>query len=285
MIDVKILSDSVSTAGNRITTFILTYPRFIHAEFMTHRMLSRNTSSSRARPAKQLIKEAEQAPAMPMFWGKNQSGMQSFQELTGLELELCQSIWNAARRSSVRKAKELDKLGLHKQYINRILEPYTHITVVCTATDYANFFNLRADKEAMPEIQILAYEMLEAYKNSKPAKKKVGEWHLPFADKYINEKLGIDKLLKICTARAARVSYLNFEGDIDHNKDYVLHDRLAESGHWSPFEHAAQAERGSSYSANFKGWKQYRKFFSKENRTDLNIEALLSERGKYGKAN
>jgi thymidylate synthase ThyX len=271
LIDTKIIKDSVNEFGDRVTTFLLKYPRYIHADFMTHRVFSRNASSSRARPSKAFITEALNECVMPSFWGKNQKGMQSFEEMDSKEIKKCKELWLKARDEVVKVAEELTNLGLHKQYVNRLLEPFTHITVICTATDYHNFFSLRAHKDAMPEIQDLAYDMLDLYLDNKPEQLKTGEWHLPFCDKYLaqfnykNIKEHTEKMLKICTARCARVSYLNFDGGIDFQKDYVLHDDLVSSGHWSPFEHACVALDKSSRCGNLKGYKQYRKFFDKEN--------------------
>ncbi len=85
------------------------------------------------------------------------------------------------------------------------------------------------------------------------------------------------QMVKIATAMCARVSYTivgeeykpaNYENDIK------LHDRLAASGHWSPFEHCAQVMpedyfdgTPANISGNFRGFTQYRKMFSEENIT------------------
>lgn len=268
MIEAKIIADSYNPTGSRLTTYLLRYPRFIHSEYLTHRVFSRNASSSRAVPVAKLIEEAEFAPALPIFWGKNQKGMQSFEELEGQQLLLAQETWHQARMDAVKHAKLLNNIGMHKQYVNRILEPFTHITVICTATDYGNFFNLRAHQDAAPEIRELAFQMADLYLTNQPKRLAVGDWHLPFCDQYVSN-LEVTDLLKICTARCARVSYLNFEGDIDHNKDYKLHDDLKQSGHWSPFEHAAQALDNNEICGNLRGYKQYRKFFAGENQLEF----------------
>lgn len=279
MIDVKIIADSIAPNKSRITTYVLRYPRFIHSEFMTHRVFSRNTSSSRARPITGVIQEAIDVPVEPIFWGQNQKGMQSLQELPQDKKILAQDVWNQARLYAIAFAKRLNEIGLHKQYVNRILEPFTHVTVICTSTDYHNYFALRSHPDAQPEIQCLADTMLNFYLESKPKKLKVGEWHLPFCDKMV-DKCTIEEMLKICTARCARVSYLNFEGDFEPQKDYDLHDTLAASGHWSPFEHATQALDKNVRCGNIRGYKQYRKFFSKENIVNIDLHELRKKRKK-----
>lgn len=280
MIESKIVADSINGCGNRVTSYILTYPRFIHSEVMTHRLFSRNAASSRAIPVKKMIERIQKEPAMPMYWGKNQKGMQAGQDLNEQEKLEAIQIWLDAMKDAVVWAERLLDIGVHKQIANRILEPFAHMTTLVTATEFGNFFNLRAHPDAQPEFQHLAYLMLEDYENSTPAKLSVGEWHLPFADKYICEGLHTEQLLKIVTARAARVSYLNFEGEIDHQKDYDLHDDLMKNGHWSPFEHAAQALDNSEWYGNFCGWKQYRKFFSKEHQRYFVAEEIRGRRKK-----
>lgn len=275
MIEAKIIADSINPVGNRISTFILTYPRFIHAQLMTHRVFSRNVASSRAIPIKTIIERITQEPAMPVFWGKNQKGMQASEELNEAERSKAIKLWCNSAKRAIKYANNLLKLGVHKQITNRILEPYMHVTTLVTATEFGNFFNLRVHEDAQPEFQCLASRMLEAYSNSSPAIKKPGEWHLPFADQFVHEGLSVEQLLKIVTARAARISYLNFEGNIDHEKDYLLHDSLAASGHWSPFEHAAKALHWPAQYANFIGWKPYRKFFMNENRNEFHSNELL----------
>jgi thymidylate synthase ThyX len=81
MIKSEIICDSLNPVGDRLTTFIFEYPRFVHAEFMTHRVFSRNAASSRAIPIEKMIEQVKINPAMPVWWGKNQSGMQAKEEL------------------------------------------------------------------------------------------------------------------------------------------------------------------------------------------------------------
>ena len=296
MTNAKILLDSINPRGNRITTFVLDFPRWILAELNTHRVFSRNTASSRAIPIEKMIKMVRENPAIPVFWGKNQPGMQSKEELIGNELLNAKEAWLRARDRAVESAEELMECGMHKQYANRAIENFLYVKTILTGTEFENFFALRAHKDTQPEFQDLAYKMLDIYQLSEPKKLKAGEWHIPFGDN-INEQRLVDcdafaketdgmalglgdgykdyiSLFKrkIATARCARISYLNFEGKDDYNKDIELHDILKESGHWSPFEHSAMALSTSEYSGNFKGWKQYRKTFYEENRTDGRVQ-------------
>jgi thymidylate synthase ThyX len=212
--------------------------------------------NSRAIPISKYIEDVLTDPALPVHWGKNQKGMQANDEVDEDTKTKAMLVWNEARDSAVQYAKKLQELGLHKQVVNRILEPYFHITTLLTATEFDNFFKLRAHKDAQPEIRELAYKMLELYKTNKPEEMELGEWHIPFGDKY-TDGLSLEQKLKIATARAARVSYKTFDGKIDYEKDYELHDNLLKEGHYSPFEHCAQAEFGVF--DNFNQWKSYRK--------------------------
>jgi thymidylate synthase ThyX len=288
MIQAEIVADSINDTKHRITSFLLTYPRFIHSELMTHRAFSRNAASSRAIPIEKMIKRIQDEPAMPVVWGKNQKGMQAASELSTEESHIAKDIWRRSSLSQIEYVRELSSIGVHKQIANRLLEPFAHMQTLVTATEYGNFFNLRAHKDAQPEFQELAFQMLELYANNKPQYKKHGEWHLPFADRFLEEGLSVSHLLKISTARAARTSYMNFKGAYEHEEDYLLHDRLSESGHWSPFEHPACSMsrismlidnmRGKRKQGNFNGYMPYRKTFPTENKAQFNAEQLLKNR-------
>ncbi len=270
MIEVSIVADSVNICGNRLTSFVCKHPRFILAEVNTHRMFSRNSASSRAIPTPKLLAAVLGDPFIPFYWGKNQKGMQADEELSSEKQSDATEIWLTARDNAVRSAEQLMEIGVHKQIANRLLEPFMWHTCMITATDFENFFALRAHKAAQPEFQALAYEMLQQYNDSKPKLLQPGAWHIPFGDKMVDGLTDTQKL-KVATARAARISYLTFDGEINYEADYKLHDSLEEAGHYSPFEMCAMAlDRPERY-GNFKGFKQYRKFFDKECRSDNRI--------------
>ena len=225
----------------RLTTMQIRYPRVAHAEFMTHRVFSRNASSSRAIPVSKLIDEAEFDPALPMHIGKNQKGMQAHEEVSDSDADRFMDLWNESRLHAISTAKQMSQMGVHKQVVNRILEPYTHISVIVTSTTYSNFFALRTHKDAYPEIQALAGAMLDVYRASKPVD-RTGGWHLPYVSEDDRSRFDISDLLKMSVARCARVSYLKHDGGAPELSDDIrLHNMLADSGHWSPFEHQATA--------------------------------------------
>lgn len=267
--NVKILLDSLSPAGVRLTTWELTYPRMIHCELMTHREFGKNAASSRAIPIEKVIQRVLEDPAMPVWWGKNQSGMQALEELDLAGKIAAMDIWLAARDKAVEQARRMVAFGVHKQIVNRLLEPWCWMTVIMSGTNHAHFFKLRAHKDAQPEFQKLAYMMKERYQASTPQRLGAGEWHMPLIqdqDRLI--AAGTGDLAKISVGRCARVSYLTHDGQRDHAADIELHDRLLTSGHWSPFEHVAQTLPDADLHAecgNYRrGWFQYRKTFENE---------------------
>lgn len=260
MIEVKMIADSIFD-DIRICTLQLKYHRFIHGEFMTHRVFSRSASSSRAIPINKIISQVWNNPAMPLHWGANVSGMQAKQELTGYKLKVAKCIWRTASKFACIFAYLFSKIGLHKQIGNRILEPWQYISVILTATDFDNFFSLRIHPDAQPEIQELARLIKLELDNSIPKELDHGEWHLP----YITDDERLDypeeMLLKCSTARCARVSYSNHDGSRPNmQRDIDLHDALVGSVpiHASPAEHQATPGDPEFQYRNFRGWIQYR---------------------------
>jgi len=281
MIEVRIEKDSITEAGDRITTFVLKYPRFIHAEFMTHRVFSRNASSSRAIPAKKIIEEIKKSPVIPVRWIKNQPGMQGYSEIDNPEF--AERTWLHAKDQAINFAEHLIDLGVHKSLVNRILEPWMHISVVCTATDFANFFSLRNHHMAEDNFQLLASKMEEAFKESTPTIKKPNEWHLPFVLEQEQLDFSIEDQIKFSVARCARVSYNKHDGTTPTpEEDIALHDKLVVQTplHASPAEHQAQAPATYKHikiiSGNFIGWLQYRKTLLGENITKYRWEQEIN---------
>lgn len=292
------IADSISSAGQRLTTLQLRYPRFIHAEFMTHRVFSRNASSSRAIPVAKIIDDIKKDPAIPVHWGANQPGMQAREELNPEARLLASCHWLDAMDKVIAEVEALIEIGLHKQVANRLLEPWSHINVVVTSTQWANFFALRCHPDAQPEIQELAQIMEHAMQLSTPKLLGPGEWHLPYADdsetfvqaqRYCQEgritrdmpsRDEINNVLrKVSTARCARTSYLTHDGrKTVASEDVDLHNKLvvAEPLHASPAEHQAcpdmlisAAEPSLGYTSpelhgNLTGWCQYRKMLPRE---------------------
>lgn len=264
----KILADSRNPVGCRLTTFEITFPRIVLAEFNTHRMISRNSASSRAIPVEKQIAKIESDPFLPIYWGKNQKGMQASAELSASEIEEARSTWLIAKDDAVRAAKALLDRGVHKQITNRLLEPFMWHTVIASATEWQNFFNLRCHKDAQPEIRVIAEMMKSLYSTSTPRDLRHGVWHLPLVpdESEVMDLEAKDRLdaRKVSAGRCARVSYLTHDGVRDPIADVELCDRLATSGHMSPLEHPAQSLDSHERHGNFSGFMQFRKHFAGE---------------------
>lgn len=285
----KILADSLSPDGVRLTTFEVTFPRIVLAEFNTHRMLSRNSASSRAIPVKKMIEMVDKNPYVPEAFGRSKKGMQAGNDLAGDEAQRAENLWLAARNSAVYHAEALLKAGVHKQLTNRLLEPFMWHTVIVTATEWDNFFHLRDNEMAHPAIAKPARMMRELYESSEPWPLGYCDWHLPLLQPEerddaemaartaihgakIETAQSIKDWIKVSVGRCARVSYLTHDGKRDPQADIDLHDRLLEAGHMSPFEHVARpahriedcADECNNWYGNFFGWVQYRKLIPNE---------------------
>lgn len=261
-IEAKLIEYSISNSGKPIYTFQLRYHRFILSEVNTHRQLSRNSSSSRAVPIKKTISDVSENPAVPIHWGKNIAGMQATEQLEGDELIAAKQIWNDAAKAAAGFASKLDDLGIHKQVGNRIMEPFTFISTIVTATELDNLFELRAHPDAQPEFNELANLMLKAIDEAEPKVLREGEWHLPYVSDDERNTHKLNTLIKMSASRCARVSYLTHDGKIpDVEKDIALYERLvgSEPLHASPIEHQATPfSDATTPSRNFRGWHQYR---------------------------
>jgi thymidylate synthase ThyX len=296
--DAKVLADSLSPAGYRLTTLEATFPRFVLAEFNTHRVFSRNSASSRAIPIAKQLRRVLEEPYVPIEFGSNQPGMQAGPALSGEAEEAAEREWLRARDDAVRRVLGLvtdpdtaegdlldvlerveeatrtkdrpgEWLNVHKQVANRLLEPFMWHTVIVTATEWENFWNLRCHPDAQPEIRLVAETMRDVEATSEPEELAEDEWHLPLVRPEDRDQASIEDLIKISAGRCARVSYLTHAGKRDLAADIELHDRLLESGHMSPLEHparplSAEELESDEWSGNFHGWHSYRKTISGE---------------------
>lgn len=260
-ITVRIVADSTDTV-NRITTFELEYPRFIHSELMTHRLFSRNAMSSRAIPVKTMIQQVRNSPAEPVFWGMNQPGMQAQHSCTNLvNIQgtdyTNEEAWKECANIIADLANSFDSANYHKQITNRLLEPFQMMKTIVTGTEFANFFWLRCDPDAQPEIRELAELMMAAYIENTPKVLRPGDWHAPYVEtehdngeilyfveepgeattikKYIQK----DEAIAISSSCCAQVSYRKL--DATYNKAMDIYDKLLSGRkvHASPFEHQA----------------------------------------------
>lgn len=268
-IHANILVDSVNPNDDRLTTLEVVFPRFILAEFNTHRVFSRNSASSRALPTKTLLERVRTDTVTPVEWGKNQRGMQSTELLDKGYATSAEIHWRRQAAMAANTAERLSEIGVHKQTANRVLEPFLWHTAVVSATEWENFFEQRCSPLAQPEMRVLAESMRDAIYQSEPKERGWGDWHLPFIKhedvsdvllRWTTDPIESMRLLRrISVARCARVSYLTHDGRRDIEADLELYERLVGSSppHLSPLEHVAAAYATKPL-GNFAGWHQLR---------------------------
>lgn len=289
-ISAEVILDSVNSRGNRLITVRLIYPYWIHGELMTHRQFSRNASSSRAIPVKKMIAAIRQDPAVPIYWGQNQKGMQAvpgvdhnelvhITELIAIENDLeavdtemsREEAWLNAMDKVIATAEAFAEAGYHKQIANRLLMPFTHMRTLVSATEWSNFFGLRLHRDADPHFEHLAAKMADAFQASKPVHRK---WHLPFITGAEFEALELIDAIYISCARCASVSYETVDGEpMTRERALDVYNKLAGSSpiHASPLEHVAHADEVTwggwmepEKHGNFRGWCQWRKELAHE---------------------
>jgi len=229
--DVTVIADSKNQFGDRVTSLLVTLPRIVLAELNTHRMFSRNSASSRAIPFNKMVKTIEEHPFVPIAWQKNHKGMQGTEYLSLVEDIYPPGDWLEGRDKMIETAKKLHADGVTKQLCNRLLEPFMWQTVLITASEWENFFNLRCPQyningtkfrskkdaikqypndikydsvldwlqinESQAEIHIQkAAEMIwDRMNESEPKKLEAEQWHVPFCDN-INDDIILQKLAK-----------------------------------------------------------------------------------------
>lgn len=275
-IHVELIQASVGPNGIPIHTFRMTYPRFIHAECKTHRLLkiddenwiveqelalmddvnlSRNAASSRAIPVQKMLEQISNQPAMPVHWGKNQSGMQAREALCPEDAAEAEEWWRQGAQLMVEHVRHCP-VALHKQVINRVLEPWMLMTVVVTATDWNNWRALRAHPDAQPEIYELAKQVVELLDNTEPFKLLAGELHVPFVERQREEDglkylvpdedgwmfyIPEDVALQVSASCSAQTSFRALDFSVE--KSQRIYTKLVEDRpvHASPFEHQAVA--------------------------------------------
>lgn len=299
LITAKILADSMSPDGVRMTTMEIEYPRFILAELNTHRMLSKNSASSRAIPVAAMHEHIRENTAQPVYWGQNQPGMKAREELHASDKTFAKYLWAKARDAAIDYSKQIADLGSHKQITNRITEPWMLMKTVISGTEWVNFWWLRDHQDAQPEIAVLAHKMRLEVADSTPTPLNPGEWHLPYVNtaryvptgelQYFDEdfnRLTLEQARVVSASCCAQVSYR--KSDTSYAKAENIYRQLIESEpcHASPVEHQATpmdtesmcrfepetwepgvthvSANSDLWSGNLRGWIQFRKLISGE---------------------
>jgi thymidylate synthase ThyX len=301
LITAKIIADSISPSGHRMTTMEIEYPRFILAELNTHRMLSKNSASSRAIPVKAMHEHIRNNTAAPVSWGINQPGMKAKEELTGADLTWAKYVWANARDEAIKASAELADLNVHKQITNRVTEPWMIMKTVISGTEWANFFWLRDHPDAQPEIAELARKMHQAYDATTPDLLQPGEWHLPYVTtaRYVPtgelqyftpefDRISLKDAIFVSASCCAQVSYRKSDDSLEKARKIYAQLIESEPAHASPVEHQATpmdydticsfepetwepgvthvSANSDLWSGNLRGWIQHRKLIKGEAR-------------------
>ena len=257
---VQIIADSI-WEGRRITTFEFTrFWKLMVAQLNTHGLLARSVASSRAIPTQAVMKQVLTDPYLPIFSGA-QKGMVGI-PLTEAEQESKRAEWLDGRFDALRLSDRLFRDECHKETANRPLEPWEHVHVVVTATEWRNFLALRTKHDAQPDWVPIASEVERLLKEHEPTERRV---HTPFVS---DEFDLLSKAMRISAARCARTSYLVTERPKKtYSEELDFSCSLAESGHWSPFDHPAIAKPGVH--GRFVGWQSFRSTFGDTAHGDL----------------
>ena len=292
-----VLAKSIAK-GITITTFLIDFPRFILAELNTHRAVSKNGASSRAIPVAQQIERVKNNPVVPIHFGLNQAGMSADTEVDENTKNKGVYEWLFNANRSVVGAQILQGMGVHKQVVNRIMEPYSFMRMVVTATEWDNFFWLRLHKDADPHIAELARVMLHAYQQTPAVVLTEDCWHTPFFAQgfwspIVENAHGItaQEAIEHSMSCCAQTSYRKL--DMSTEKTEAIVERLfnGERCHASPSEHIAKPiefthcepfteathidSSNNLWSNNFKGWHQYRQRISNNVCTSFDFNTPL----------
>lgn len=294
----RMILDSVSRDGHRLSTMHVHMPRIILAEMNTHRSMSRNARSTRAVPTSRLIQEVRENPFVPIRWLGNKPGMQGGEPMTGTKLDLAQAEWARAAAEAANAAEVLFNLGLHKQHAGRVLEPFMWVDWLVSSTDWSNFMALRDHGDAQPEMELVAQVMRDSLDGSTPSVLQPGQWHMPYlteedwadaeafgrhaSDVFPNpdeprsaDEIAMENLRRVSVSRCARLSIRAFDGNDTIEAELERFDRLATSRpvHASPMEHVATPDepirlvptgcfagwQNPEEHGNLKGWRQFRR--------------------------
>ena len=292
-IHAEIVGHSLSPQGDELISVLCTFPRIILAEVNTHRMLSKNTSSSRAIPFNKMVEAVQENPFIPIAWQKDHKGMQGTEYLADRKHENAVYEWLKARDYAVKQARMMNNDGVTKQLCNRLLEPFMWTTMLITGSKegWDNFFKLRCGnyegfksrKEAAKEflekgnidtsrwsdmdwrklnkgqaeihIMDLAEKIYDAYNESTPKQLQAGEWHIPMISDLESLKLSTDDQIKLSVGRAANTSYTVVGDGKELTLEHAIkiHDKCVELVHSSVFEHCARAMSDEEYESFYKG--------------------------------
>lgn len=285
---------------NKIMTVNVKYGLIVHAEFLRHRMLSRGVKSNRAIPMSVIRKEVIEDPYVPVWFGSAQKGMVADKEVSNKFL--ARQLWLKARYLACGAHWLAEKIGAHKEWANRLLNPWQWVRETVTATEWDNLYNLRIHKDAQKDVREIVNLVYQLSTSCEPEPLKKGQLHVPYVKRVFNEQHDVtyvdndgevltpEQAMKASAARCARSSYDKHDGTkVTLSSDIKLYNMLIESDpkHSSPVEHQGFPmelpynehwmidgsngwvdgvthvdKAGNYWSGNFKGWIQHRQLLA-----------------------
>lgn len=279
ILDTEYNSDYSYKLAERVITLELEFPKFILAEFSKHRNISFNTSSSRAIPVEKMLETIEEHP-IQFKWTRKGPGMSGeYLDKDSHTFKNANEIAIEIRNFLVKKVKQLDAIGIHKQHANRFLETFQTVKVIATANYYRwmDFLWLRLDDAVQPEMYDLAKEIQEAINNSTPEKRGNHEWHIPYVDGVEEYKdLPLLDKLKISASCCAQVSYRKLDTSIEKSID--IYNKLVggQKLHATPFEHQFVWDSSSNV-GNITCGRQFRHIIENTRKLNLSLEEGIKD--------
>lgn len=279
ILDTEYNSDYSYKLAERVITLELEFPKFILAEFSKHRNISFNTSSSRAIPVEKMLETIEEHP-IQFKWTRKGPGMSGeYLDKDSSTFKNANEIAIEIRNFLVKKVKQLDAIGIHKQHANRFLETFQTVKVIATANYYRwmDFLWLRLDDAVQPEMYDLAKEIQEAINNSTPEKRGNHEWHIPYVDGVEEYKdLPLLDKLKISASCCAQVSYRKLDTSIEKSID--IYNKLVggQKLHATPFEHQFVWDSSSNV-GNITCGRQFRHIIENTRKLNLSLEEGIKD--------
>ncbi len=290
-VEAKVVAHSKSSVnGKEVVTLNVKYWLCVHAEFLRHRLISHSVKSNRAIPMKTIRKEVLEDPYVPIWFGAAQKGM-----VANVEMKykgIAKALWLGARYPACAIHWVLEKFGAHKEFANRLLNPWQFVRETISATEWDNLYALRLDKAAQKDINELTKCIKLAIEQSEPDVLQPGEWHTPYVGKATFTGTP-EEAVKCSAARCARSSYDKHDKtNPTIEEDLALYETLLVDSpvHASPAEHQCTPmimpeldenslyaspsmweegeshldRQGNFWSGNFKHWIQNRKLLPNE---------------------
>lgn len=261
----EMVCDSVSPhTGRRITSAVVRLPRIVLAELNTHAALAKNSASSRAIPTATFRQRVLANPYIPWRWPINGKGMvpKEYAAPDSWRSRFATFAWKGGLVVASLAHRLLERIGVHKEIANRLLEPWMWTEVLVTATDWDGFFAQRCHPAAADGVRAAATVLRALLETHQPTETTL---HLPYVQKH--EDGDMRTLFMASARRCRRVSYMRQGVVVSLEEDAAAgaEGLLENPPHLSPYEHAAMALPTNDRHAKFSGgWKSGRHIFGED---------------------